>query len=174
MRYLILLFACLLALAGAAHADPAQYRLGPADKVRVTTYGEASLTGEFVVSGSGAISLPLIGDVTAGGLTTRELQDAIQGALKNGYLTDPRVSVEVLRYRPFYILGEVGRPGEYPYVNGLTVMNAVATSGGFTYRANTHRVRIKRAGEAAEHEVELNAATAVEPGDTIRIKERYF
>lgn len=156
-------------------SDPTfQYRLGPGDKVRIQTFGENSLTGEFNVSGGGTVSLPLIGDIRAQGLTTGELQVAIENALKNGFLTDPQVSVEVLNYRPFYILGEVTKPGEYPYTNGLTVLNAVATANGFTYRADTHRVFIKRANETAEHEVDLTTTTPVEPGDTIRIKERFF
>jgi polysaccharide export outer membrane protein len=155
--------------------DPSyQYHLGPADKIRIITYNEASLTGEFVVSGSGTVSLPLVGEIHAQGLTTGQLQDAIQNSLKNGYITDPKVSVEVLNYRPFYILGEVTKPGEYPFVNGLTVLNAVATANGFTYRADTHRVFIKRANDTAEHEVDLTTTTPVQPGDTIRIKERLF
>ncbi len=155
--------------------DPSfQYRLGAGDKVRIQTFGENSLTGEFNVSGSGTVSLPLVGDMRAQGLTTGELQVAIQNALKNGFLTDPQVSVEVLNYRPFYILGEVTKPGEYPYTNGLTVLNAVATANGFTYRADTHRVFIKRANDTAEHELDLTTTTPVEPGDTIRIKERFF
>jgi protein involved in polysaccharide export with SLBB domain len=155
--------------------DPSyQYRLGVSDKVRIITFNEASLTGEFVVNGSGTISLPLIGDVKANGLSTSELAVVIQNALKNGYITNPQVSVEVLNYRPFYILGEVTKPGEYPFANGLTVLNAVATANGFTYRADTHRVFIKRANETAEHEVDLTTTTPVEPGDTIRIKERLF
>jgi protein involved in polysaccharide export with SLBB domain len=112
--------------------------------------------------------------VKANGLSTSELAVVIQNALKNGYITNPQVSVEVLNYRPFYILGEVTKPGEYPFANGLTVLNAVATANGFTYRADTHRVFIKRANETAEHEVDLTTTTPVEPGDTIRIKERLF
>ena len=155
--------------------DPSfQYRLGSGDKVRIQTFGENALTGEFNVSGGGTVSLPLVGDIRAQGLTTGELQIAIQNALKNGYLTDPQVSVEVLNYRPFYILGEVTKPGEYPFTNGLTVLNAVATANGFTYRADTHKVFIKRANETAEHELDLTTTTPVEPGDTIRVKERFF
>ncbi len=155
--------------------DPSfQYRLGAGDKVRIQTFGENALTGEFNISGAGSIALPLVGDMRAQGLTTGELQVAIQNALKNGFLTDPQVSVEVLNYRPFYILGEVTKPGEYPYTNGLTVLNAVATANGFTYRADTHKVFIKRANDTAEHELELTTTTPVEPGDTIRVKERFF
>ena len=93
---------------------------------------------------------------------------------KEGYVKDPRVSVEVMTYRPFYILGEVQKPGEYPYSNGLTVLNAVATAGGFTYRANTKKVFIKRAESSTEEKYPLNSQTPVAPGDTIRIGERLF
>ena len=156
-------------------SDPVfQYHLGSGDKVRIITFGEGALTGEFVVSGAGTISLPLIGDIRALGLTTGELQINIQNALKNGFLTDPKVNVEVLNYRPFYILGEVTKPGEYPFTNGLTVLNAVATANGFTYRADTHHVFIKRANDTAERELDLTTTTPVEPGDTIRVKERFF
>jgi polysaccharide export outer membrane protein len=116
-----------------------EYRLGPADKVRVTVFGEEALTGEFTVGASGALAFPLVGEIRAQGLTTAELQEAIATALRQGYILEPRVSAEVLTYRPFYILGEVERPGEYPYTNGLTVLNAVATAEGFTYRADGSR-----------------------------------
>lgn len=151
-----------------------EYRLGSGDKVRVITFGEEALTGEFFVGGSGNVSLPLVGEVKAQGLTVPEFQTAIETSLRNGYLKDPRVSVEVLNYRPFYILGEVETPGEYPYTNGLSVLNAVATAGGFTYRANTKRVFIKRADSTNEREFPLTPLTPVAPGDTIRITERFF
>lgn len=150
------------------------YRLGPGDKVRVIVFGEESLTGEFFVSGAGAIALPLIGEIGVLNKTVGEVQTAIRNALKDGYLNDPRVSLEVLTYRPFYILGEVNKPGTYPYTSGLTVLSAVATAQGFTYRANTRRAFIKRAKEAKEAEVLLNNDVLVQPGDTIRIAERFF
>jgi polysaccharide export outer membrane protein len=151
-----------------------EYRLGSGDKIRVITYGEESLTGEFQVGGSGKVSLPLVGEVDAAGLTARQFQSRVEAALKDGYLKDPRVSVEVLNYRPFYILGEVSKPGEYPYTNGLTVLNAVATAEGFTYRANKNKVFIKRADGSREEEFPLTSTTQVAPGDTIRIGERFF
>jgi polysaccharide export outer membrane protein len=161
--------------APAPAANPvADYRLGSGDKIRVITFGEDALTGEFFVGGSGKVSLPLIGEVQAAGLSIPEFQKEVEGALKDGYLKEPRVSVEVLNYRPFYILGEVTKPGEYPYTNGLTVLNAVATANGFTYRANTKKVFIKRANSTAEQEVPLTSTTPVAPGDTIRIAERFF
>lgn len=150
------------------------YRLGSGDKVRVNVFGEAALTGEFQVSGGGMISLPLIGDIRAAGLTVAEFQRAVEQGLKQGYLLDPKVSAEVLTYRPFFVLGEVGSPGTYPYSNGLTVLNAVATAGGFTYRADTKRVFIRRAGGGGEEVYHLTTSTAVAPGDTIRIGERFF
>lgn len=151
-----------------------EYRLGAADKVRVNVFGEEALTGEFLVGGSGKISLPLIGEVQAAGLTIAELQQEIANALSQGYINQPRVSAEVLNYRPFYILGEVNKPGEYPYTNNLTVLNAVATAEGFTYRADTRRVYIKRADGVGEQAFPLTTATQVAPGDTIRIGERFF
>ena len=177
----------VLALAAAACQSPeaaplspgppvaaTSYRLGAGDHIRIITFGEERLSGEFTVSELGVVSLPLIGTVKAGGLTIGEFSDRVEGALAQGFLKNPRVSVEVLNYRPFYILGEVGKPGEYPFTNGLTVTNAVAAAGGFTYRANTHRVFIRAQDDAREHVAPLTSTTPVHPGDTIRIPERIF
>lgn len=160
--------------AGPDVVQAAEYNLGTGDKVRVTVFGEPSLTGEFLVSGAGAISLPLIGDVPAAGLTMAEFQRAVETALRGRFMLNPRVSAEVLTYRPYYVLGEVNSPGTFAYANGLTVLNAVATAGGFTYRADTKRVLIRRAGSVQEQALPLGSATAVLPGDTIRIAERWF
>lgn len=157
-----------------AAAQPADYLLGPADKVRVTVYGEPSLSGEFFISGSGVMSLPLIGEIRAGGMTLGQFQTAVQKSLSDGYLKEPRVSAEVLTFRPFYILGEVEKPGTYPYTSGLTVLNAVATASGFTYRADKRTVWIKHNGETSEVKSELTPSIVVAPGDTIRIGERFF
>lgn len=151
-----------------------EYRLGPGDKIRLIVFGEESLSGQFVVSGNGKVSLPLVGDVDAASLTVGEFQEEVVAALRQGYLKEPRVSAEVLTYRPFYILGEVNKPGEYPYSSGLTVLNAVATAGGFTYRAQTKRVFIRRHSETQEKGYPLASETPVSPGDTIRIGERFF
>lgn len=158
----------------AGGAQAIDYLLGPGDKVRVTVYGEESLSGEFFVAGSGLMSLPLIGEIKVGGMTVGQFQTAVQDKLKDGYLKDPRVSAEVLTFRPFYILGEVEKPGTYPYTSGLTVLNAVATAGGFTYRADKKSVYIKHNGETSEVKGELKPSTLVAPGDTIRIGERFF
>jgi polysaccharide export outer membrane protein len=151
-----------------------EYRLGSGDKIRLIVFGESDLSGEFTISGDGMVSLPLIKEVRAAGLTATQLQANVEGAFKEGYLRDPRVSIEVLSFRPFYILGEVNRPGEYPYSNGITVVNAVALASGYTYRANQKKVFIRHAGAMAEEEIPLTSTTMVAPGDTVRIAERYF
>ena len=150
------------------------YRLGAGDKVKITVFDEPDLSGTFAVSGEGKVSVPLVGDIQAVGLTAPQLQDALQKAYRQGYLKDPKVNVEVLSFRPFYILGEVKMPGEYPYDNGMTVVKAVALAQGFTYRADQKRVFIKHLNEVKEEQIPLTSSQAVEPGDTIRIAERYF
>jgi polysaccharide export outer membrane protein len=153
----------------------AEYRLGPGDQVRITVFNMPDLSGEFIVDGSGFIALPLLGPVESGDRTSRELEQLLAAELtRGGYLVDPRVAVQVSQFRPYYILGEVGSSGAYPYTPGLTVRNAVAAAGGFTYRANTRRVYIQRAGQTYERLYELRPSTAVMPGDTIRIPERFF
>jgi len=150
------------------------YTLGTGDKLRINVFGQPELSGQFVIDGTGAISLPLIGQVAATGSSSQELETAIAEKLSDGFLLEPRVSVEVTNYRPFYILGEVGRPGEYPFNSGLTVLNAVAAAGGFTYRANKKVVYIKSVGAEQEVKYELNTNTVVKPGDTLRVSERIF
>lgn len=150
------------------------YRLGAGDRLRVTVYGEPNFSGEFAVSDSGEIALPLVGPVKAGGLTLAQFRDSAAKTLADGYLNNPKVAVEVTNYRPFYILGEVNKPGEYPFVVGLTVPKAVATANGFTYRGNKSVVLIKHESELVEHEFHLDPSILVQPGDVIRIKERHF
>lgn len=154
-------------------AQPTEYRLGPGDELRITVFNEAELTGQFVVGSQGSISYPLVGDVRAAGLTIPEFTNSLREALL-AFIRSPNVSVEVANYRPFFILGEVQRPGTYPYSASLTVLNAVATAGGFTYRANRGRVFIRHANEQEEHSYPLTIATPVLPGDTVRIGERLF
>ncbi|MCG8441392.1 MAG: polysaccharide export protein [Caulobacterales bacterium] len=151
-----------------------QYRLGPGDRLSISVFGQEDLGGEFAVDNTNMVQMPLIGPVLAGGATTTELQARIEERLRDGYLANPRVGVEMLNFRPFYILGEVTKPGNYDYVGGLTVVNAVAMAEGFTYRADTRRVFIKRAGESMERAYALTAVTPVLPGDTIRIPDRRF
>ena len=157
-----------------AAAQAATFHLSPGDKLRISTYGEPSLSGEFVISSAGTIGFPLIGTVQAAGRDAQDVQQAITAALADGFVNDPKVSVEVANFRPVYILGEVNKPGEYPFAMGLTVRGAVAKADGFTYRANEKRAFIKRAGDAEERSYRLTADIPVQPGDTIRIGERYF
>ena len=154
-------------------ASDLEYRLGSGDKLRVIVYGEQDLSGEFDVTGTGKVSLPLIGQVQATGLTLEEFEAEIGGKLQEGYLTNPKVSVEVLNYRPFYIIGEVNKSGEYPYTNGMNVLNAVAVAGGFTYRADDQRIFISRGGQE-EAPYPVSQATRVLPGDIVRVPERFF
>ena len=150
------------------------YKLGAADKVRIIVFNEEMLSGEFSVNDAGVLSLPLIGEVQALDRTPSEVTKDIESRLADGYLRDPHVSMDVLTYRPFYILGEVSKPGTYPYSNGLTVMSAVATAEGYTYRASKRKVMIRRAGETEERAYALTPDLKINPGDTVRIVERYF
>lgn len=158
----------------AAPTTAGSYLLGPNDRVRVKVYGEPDISGEYEVDTNGQISVPLAGHIGAEGLTTKQLERAIAAALSKGIVRDPRVNVEVALYRPYYILGEVKKSGEYPYRLGLTVMDAVATAGGFTYRANEGKVFLRHAGDNAEQAVSLDSPVPVFPGDNIRVPERYF
>ncbi len=154
-------------------ADPG-YILGPGDKIRVTVFGQDDLSGEFEVDASGSVALPLIQAVPAQGKTPQQLEAEIASRLEPDFLRNPRVSVEVLNYRPFYIYGEVLKPGGYPYVNGMTVHNAIALAGGFTYRARTSSVVIRRTKNGAVSEEDSNLDALVVPGDVIEVRERYF
>jgi polysaccharide biosynthesis/export protein len=162
------------ATAAEPNEPSSSYVLGPSDRVRLKVYGEQDITGEYEVDTNGYISVPLAGRVKAAGLTTRQLEKAVAAALSKGLLRDPRVNAEVATYRPFFILGEVKKAGEYPYKAGLTVLDAVASAGGYTYRANESKVVIRRAGSNVEETIALDAPVPVFPGDNIRIPERYF
>ena len=157
-------------------AEPSEpsYILGPSDRVRLKVYGEQDISGEYEIDTNGYISVPLAGRVKAAGSNTRQLERAVAAALSRGLLKDPRVNAEVATYRPFFILGEVKKAGEYPYKSGLTVLDAVASAGGYTYRANEGKVVIRRAGSNVEETIALDAPVPVYPGDNIRIPERYF
>ena len=155
-------------------AAAGSYVLGPNDRVRLKVYGEADITGEYEVDSNGQVSIPLAGHISAAGLTTKQLERSITSALAKGIVRDPRVNVEIALYRPYYILGEVKKGGEYPYRLGLTVMDAVASAGGFTYRANENKVYLRRSGAGAEEVYALDAPIPVFPGDNIRVPERFF
>lgn len=153
-----------------------EYTLASGDKIRVIVFGEETLTGEYVITSGGNLSFPLVGNLKATDKTVEQLQSALATALSDGYINNPRVSIQVISFRPFYILGEVNRPGEYPVSTGLTLQQAVASAGGYTYRANTRRAFVKRAAETAEKLVDLReqGPVIIRAGDTIRIAERHF
>jgi len=155
-------------------SSAASYILGPNDRIRLKVYGETDISGEYEIDNTGQVSIPLAGHIRAAGATTRQLEKSIASALSKGIVRDPRVNIEIAQYRPYYILGEVKKSGEYPYRHGLTVMDAVASAGGFTYRANENKVVLRRSGAGAEETFPLDAPVLVFPGDNIRIPERYF
>jgi polysaccharide biosynthesis/export protein VpsN len=159
---------------GAALEDLSGYKLGPGDALRVTVFRHEDLSGEFKLDGEGYFALPLVGEILGGGRTARQLENEVEVALKSGgYLVDPQVSIEVLNYRPFYIIGEVNQPGSFEYVNGMTVINAVALAGGFTYRADQDDIIISRGGSTGP-KVQARVDTEVLPGDIIEVTERFF
>jgi polysaccharide export outer membrane protein len=154
--------------------DASAYRLGTGDKIRVTVFGEKDLSGDFDVNDQGVVALPLIGPTKLAGKTISEAETQITASYGKDYLVNPRVNVEVLNYRPFFILGEVQKPGSYPYVNGMTVVNAVALAGGYTPRAKRDHIMVKRAAKAGAGEQEVSEDAAILPGDVIRVPERFF
>ena len=162
----------------AAYQPPASiaetYKLGTGDKLRVIVYGEDDLGGTFDVDGNGFISLPLIGQVKVSGLSATQVERAVTVKFSDGYLKEPRVNVEVTQYRPFYVLGEVNRPGAYPYTDGMSVQNAVADAGGYTDKAVESGFYVRHVGDTNETYVDADGPTPIYPGDVIRIKSSLF
>jgi polysaccharide export outer membrane protein len=155
-------------------APVADYRLGPGDRVHVDVFGEPDMSGDYDVDGAGAMPLKLIGRVEARGQTGRDLEQAIQRRLADGYLKDPHVTVSVIAYRPFYLLGEVQKPGPYPYVVGMTVAHAVAIAGGYTYRASTRSITVQHFDDPAAAQQPADESSPVLPGDLVRVPIRMF
>jgi polysaccharide export outer membrane protein len=152
-----------------------EYRLAPGDLVRIITYGEDPLTGEFRVSDQGMVALPLAGGVKAAGRTPHQLEEELAALLKRrGMLTRPSVSVEVSTYRPIYVLGEVNKPGQYPYQPGMTVVSAAAVAGGFTYRAVQNYASVVRTTDGDSVEGKVLRDGVIQPGDVITMFERKF
>jgi polysaccharide export outer membrane protein len=151
-----------------------EYVLGPADKLKLTVFGEPDLSGDFAVDGAGFIRLPLIGEVRAAGFTSQQLEGAVANALSQGYLRTPKVAVEVSSYRPFYIIGAVNRPGQYPYVDHMNALNAVALAGGFNTQAVESVVFVRREASNKEEEVPVDRTTPIYPGDVVRVHTTIF
>jgi polysaccharide export outer membrane protein len=152
-----------------------QYRLGAGDAVRLITFGEEGLTGEFRVSDAGTIAVPLLGGVRAVGLTPAELEKSVADKLKQAkLLRDPSVAAEITEYRPIFVLGEVNKPGQYPYQPGMTVVTAAAVAGGFTYRAIEGYASVVRTVNGRAVEGKATRQTYLQPGDVITVFERRF
>jgi polysaccharide export outer membrane protein len=144
------------------------YRLGPGDQVRIITVGDESLTGEFRVDDAGRIAVPMLGSLRAGGLTSEALGD------EGGLIRAPSVSVEVIHYRPIFVLGEVNKPGEFSYQPGMTLLTAVALAGGFTYRAVEDYASVVRNANGRATEARAGRASPLQPGDVVTVFERRF
>ena len=152
-----------------------EYRLGLGDKVRIRVFGAEQMGGEFQIDLSGSIDPPLVGVVRAEGLTPVELKvKLVQRLQKDRIIDDPQVSVDLIAASPFYVLGEVEKSGEYPYHPGLNVVSAIATAGGFRYRADQHKVMVRRRGQTSEIALPTLSAAPVYPGDIVRIPGRFF
>lgn len=155
-------------------AEAGDYTLGPGDAVRVVVYGEEALSGEFRVDSSGALAMPLVGQIQARGKTPREVEKDIARRLERGYVKNAKVSAEVINFRPFFILGEVRNPGQYPYVNGMTALSAIAAAGGYTYRAQQDYVLVTRGRDPKKTLYKAPVTAPVMPDDVVRVPERYF
>jgi protein involved in polysaccharide export with SLBB domain len=149
-------------------------RLQPGDRIKVSVYGEDNLNGIYEIDPSGNVSLALAGAIRAAGRSKSELQRDITAKYKSDYLQDPKVTVDVVAFRPFYVMGEVEHPGEFPYRGDLDVLTATTIAGGLTYRASRSTVLIKHPGEEGWTEYALAPTVMIGPGDLIRVPERYF
>jgi polysaccharide export outer membrane protein len=172
----LVLGACAATTYSAAlDTDPnAPYTLGSGDRLRIIVFGQDSLSNSYAVDGTGHISMPLIGTVAAAGETSASLARRIEARLRDGFIRDPHVSAEVEAYRPFFVLGEVTTPGQYPYVNGMTAETAVAIAGGFTPRAYKDTVDLTRTIDGHPLTASVPILHMIKPGDTVVVRERYF
>jgi len=157
-----------------AAAGQTAYTLDAGDKLRVVVFGQDGITNSYVVGADGHVNLPLVGSVPARGFTTSQLSQMIAERLKQGYVREPHVSVEVEAYRPFFILGEVTTPGQYPYVANMTAEKAVAIAGGFSPRADKRRVELTRSAPGQSFKGDVPLTYPIRPGDTVVVKERWF
>ncbi len=167
-----------VAVAYAAAPRPTRYdtayHLDAGDRLRVVVYGQEGLTNTYAIDAGGSITMPLIGSVPARGRTPAGLAADISAKLRNGFIREPSVAVEIEAYRPFFILGEVAAPGQYPYVPNMTVESAVAIAGGFSPRALRDRVTITHNDPAGSMRTVVPLGTAISPGDTVLVGERWF
>jgi polysaccharide export outer membrane protein len=153
---------------------PGEYTLDSGDRLRVVVFGQEGLTNAYAVDASGFIDMPLIGSVLAGGATTAELAGRISAKLRDGFVREPHVAVEIEAYRPFFILGEVTAPGQYPYVANMTAEAAVAIAGGFTPRAFRRNLIVNRNFNGRPMRMTVPLTFPIRPGDTVNVQERWF
>jgi polysaccharide export outer membrane protein len=154
-------------------SDP-DYRLDAGDRLRVVVYGQDGLTNSYAIGASGTITMPLIGSVAARGMTPAALAASITGRLRDGFIREPSVAVEIEAYRPFFILGEVAAPGQYPYVPNMSVESAVAIAGGFSPRARRDAVTLTHTTPDGNYRAAVPLGTPINPGDTVLVSERWF
>lgn len=161
-------------LPGASSGNIKAYRLGIGDKVRLTVFGEPEMSGTHEINSLGRISLPLAGDIQAAGMDATGLKEAVSRKYADGYLKNPKITLEVIGFRPVYVHGEVRSGGEFPFKTGLRFRDAIALAGGYSYRANQSYVVLSRVGAAPEVRVPIASEMIVMPGDNIRVPERFF
>lgn len=150
------------------------YRIGTGDKLKVTIYNNEKLSGDYHVGGDGKIALPMLGRVAVGSLTLDEVTALLIGRLADGYFLNPNVTVDMAEYRPVYILGEVQKPGQYPYAEGMTVYRLVAQAGGYSYRANRKKMDVRPDNTPNGQSRQISDDSFVQPGDTVIVRQRYF
>lgn len=150
------------------------YVLGPGDRLRIKSYGDDAVSGEYEINSAGYVSIPLVGELRAAGTTTSKLEQTIVSRMKGPIATDPKINVEIAAYAPFFVFGEVKKAGEYSFHPGLTVADAIAMAGGLTYRANENGIVLRHAGSAVDQIIAAGTPTRIFPGDNIRVTERIF
>lgn len=170
----LFLFACLIASTKAYSQEVGEYRIDSGDKIAIEVYGEPELSREMLLNDSGKINYPFLGEIAIQGLTLYQVEQKIHQGLKGDYLINPNVSVSIITYRPFFIDGEVKKPGGYPYQPGLTVAKAAAVAGGFTERASLEKIFIVKSGLSDKTPQPIDLHTLIGPGDIISIKQSFF
>lgn len=181
MRGLLAIFGCVLALAACSSnlqplptTDNSSYLLDSGDQLHIIVYNEDSLSTDYLVGDNGTVSFPMVGELKARGLTVDQFRQELYDALRKGIFVNPGISVEVSQYRPFYVVGEVSKPGQYPYAAGLNVLTAVAVAGGFTVRADTDQMTVVRTARGKSAEWSAGRLTELRPGDVVVVRERFF
>jgi protein involved in polysaccharide export with SLBB domain len=170
----LMLFLWLAAVAAPAQPTDSDYRLGPGDRIIIKVFGEQDLSMDFRLNDTGRLNYPFLGELVVQGHTVAELEQTITRGLKDSYLRDPAVTVSIAEYRPFFLYGEVQKPGGIPYQPKLTVEGAIALGGGFTERASHSKIEVVRAGDPQHKAVRVELSAPVFPGDIITVKQSFF